>query len=237
MTMTRRIDIGRTPGIGAPRRTWRRHRAGPVLASFVCLAVSVGPLDAMPRGDGAPEAAFLSMSISPDTIYVAPGESFLLELRVDVAGKKFNAYDAVVAFDTLALASEVPAVPREGEGALMKDACGNTFHRFAARGDSMSISHVILCGGVTLTGPGTLHLIGFRALKRAGITTVRLRRVQFYDAGLFTSPARTRDAVVIVTEEKSADVKTGQFVPDVRPDSTPSIDVAEQCSERGRYQG
>jgi hypothetical protein len=237
MTMTRRIDIGRTPGIGVPRRTWRRRRAGPALAGFLCLAVSVWPLGAMPLGDGVPEAAFLSMTISPDTIYVAPGESFLLELRVDVAGKKFNAYDAVVAFDTLALASEVPAVPRAGEGALMKDACGNTFHRFAARGDSMTISHVILCGGVTLAGPGTLHQIGFRALKRAGATAVRLRRVQFYNAGLFASPARTRDAVVIVTKDNPADVKTGQFLPHERPDATPSIDVADRLSARGRYQG
>jgi hypothetical protein len=175
--------------------------------------------------------------MAPDTLHVAPGEVFSLELRIDVAGKRFNAYDATVAFDTTALACAPPTPAREGEGPLMTGACGNTFHRVAVRGDSLTISHVILCAGVALTGPGTLHHLRFRALHRDGASRVQLRRVQFYDAGLFVNPARTRDAVVIVSEKKPTSRVTGLRAPRTRPTVVPYIDVADRSSARGRWQG
>lgn len=179
----------------------------------------------------------MSVALSPDTIRVAPGAVFTLELRVDVAGKKFNAYDAVIAFDTTALAFEPAASARDGEGELMKSACGNTFHRFAARGDSLTVSHVTLCGGVALTGPGPLHRFGFRAVKRHGATAVRLRRVQFYDAGLFVNPARTRDAVVVVSKKPSAERAVGSRVPPAAPGEDSLTNDADGPSARGRSHG
>ena len=199
----------------------------------MCLLLAAGGLAASAAG----EEGSVSVALSPDTIRVAPGAAFVLELRVDVAGRKFNAYDAVVAYDTAALAFEPPAAARDGEGELMKNACGNTFHRFAARGDSLTVSHVTLCGGVTLSGPGSLHRFGFRALDRPGATAVRLRRVQFYDAGLFVDPARTRDAVVIVSKRGPAEQAVGARVPHAAPGENSFTDVADGPSARGRSQG
>jgi hypothetical protein len=235
--MAHRDDIRRMPATGSPRRARRRRRAGSGVPGLACLIVFACPLGATPLGDAAPEAVRVSAVLTPDTLHVAPGEVFSLELRIDVAGRRFNAYDATVAFDTTALAYEPPSAAREGEGPLMTGACGNTFHRMAARGDSLTISHAILCAGVALTGPGTLHHVRFRALDHDGATAVRLRRVQFYDAGLFVNPARARDAVVIVSEKKPAEGATGLRAPRARPTATPYVDVADQPSAGGRWQG
>jgi hypothetical protein len=131
-----------------------------------------------------------------------------------------------------------PAPADAGEGELMKGACENTFHRFATRGDSLSIAHVILCGGVALTGPGTLHRLQFRARNRPGTTAVRLRRVQFYASGMFVNPAMTRDAVVIVSSKASPRGQVmGLCSPRTRPVTIPHIDVAEHASAPWRWQG
>lgn len=177
------------------------------------------------------------MVLSPDTIRVAAGTAFTLELQVDARGRKFNAYDAVMVFDTTALAFAPSPSARDGEGELMRNACGNTFHRLAARGDSLTVSHVTLCGGVALTGPGSLHRFVFRALDRPGMTAVRLRRVQFYDAGLFVDPARTRDAVVVVTKGMSTDRAVGSRAPRAAPGGDSLKDDAGGPLARGRSQG
>ncbi len=205
------------------------------MGAAASLAFASWSFGAAPAAD-APDA--VHAALSPDTVRVAPGGSFTLELRIESPGKHFNAYDAVVAFDTTVV-EFVPATdPRDDEGDLMTGACGNTFHRFAARADSMTISHVILCGGVSLEGPGTLHHLHFRAGPEGGTTVVHLRRVQFYDAGLYVRPATSRGAVVIVTKAKPEhDRWTGLRVRPLLPVAAPLNGDAEMPSACWRYQG
>jgi hypothetical protein len=140
--------------------------------------------------------AAVQLAVLPDTVSVAPGDTFMLELRVPVPGSAINAYDAIVEYDPAVL-TFLPTAPTSlQQGASMTGACGNTFHFFTAAGDSLSISNSLLCAGLALTGPAHLYTLRFRAPLTPGATHVRLRRAQFYNGGLFVNPAVTFDAVV-----------------------------------------
>jgi len=160
------------------------------IARRATLVLALAALAAAPAGAGVRFAA------SPDTIVVAPGATFTVELRVPVVGSAFNGYDAVVEYDPGKL-TFLPTTPTSlQQGPDMTGVCGNTFHLFSAAGDSLSISHVLLCANQSLTGPAWLYTLRFRAPTTPGSTTVKLRRVQFYYGGLFVNPAVTSDAVI-----------------------------------------
>ncbi|MFN8588491.1 MAG: FlgD immunoglobulin-like domain containing protein [Candidatus Eisenbacteria bacterium] len=137
------------------------------------------------------------VALSPDTLAVTPGATFSLAIEVPVPGSAFNGYDAVVEYDRTRL-TYLPTSPYTlQEGVSMRSACGNTFFVVSAAGDSIAVSHVLLCAGVTLTGPSQLCVLRFRASNAAvGATWVKLRRVQFYSEGLFVNPAVSSDALV-----------------------------------------
>jgi hypothetical protein len=147
-------------------------------------------------------------SPSPDTVATAPrdsaaavrvalvagrssvvvGDTLEVSLHVTASGPGFNGYDAVVEFDPQVL-EYLPTTPQRAlEGDAMTGACGNTFHRVRADADSVVIAHVVLCAGVSLPGPGTLHHLRFRTLA-PGAPGLRLRRTQFYSAGRYLPPA------------------------------------------------
>jgi len=141
----------------------------------------------------------LHVALLPDsTMNVAAGDTVPIQLCVTEAGAAFNAYAVVVDFDTTALAF-LPTSPTSlQEGALMKGACGSTFHVFKAAGDTLSVSHSLMCAGISLTGPGELYRLRFRAREVVGGTWVRIRHVQFYDAGPPVEPVQTTDAFVLI---------------------------------------
>ncbi len=153
-------------------------------------------LAAVTRSPAVAHAA-VRVALSPDTLAVSPGATFTLAVEVPVAGASFNGYDVVVEFDPTRL-TYVPTSPYTlQEGASMRSACANTFFVLSAAGDSVSVSHVLLCAGVTLAGPSQLCLLRFRASNAAaGATWVRLRSVQFYSEGLFVNPAVPSDALI-----------------------------------------
>jgi hypothetical protein len=153
----------------------------------LCLAVTAA------RADG------VHVALLPDTtMNVAPGDSLLIELYVTEAGDPFNAYETVIGYDTTALVF-LPTSPTSlQEGSLMKGACGSTFHIFKAVADSLSISHSLLCAGISLTGPGQLYKLRFRAREVVAATWIRIRRIQFYDAGPPVNPAYPVDAFVVI---------------------------------------
>lgn len=160
------------------------------------LALTWVMLAALAFGAPGGARAAVTLVVSPETLTVAPGATFTLALQVPVAGAAFNGYDAVVEYDPSKL-TFLPTNPiTQQEGSSMRAACSNTFFVFSAAGDSLSISHVLLCNGATLSGPGQLCVLRFRASNTPGATWVRLRSVQFYSEGLYVNPAITRDALV-----------------------------------------
>lgn len=150
----------------------------------------------------APAGAGVSVKVSPATLTVAQGAQFDLDLAVSPAGSNFNGFDVTVSYDPAAL-TLVPLAPTSlQQGCLMTGtcsiACGNTFHHFAAAGDSAAISDVLLCNLVSLTGPGQVYKLRFTASNTDQITQVRIRRATFYNAGLFVNPVTTADATITI---------------------------------------
>jgi hypothetical protein len=149
-------------------------------------------------GLASPASAGVHVAVTPALLQVEPNQEFQLELTVPEPDGAFNAYDATVEFDPAVL-TFVPESPTSlQEGDLMTGACGATFHRFAAAGDSLAITDVLLCAAISLTGPGEVYRVRFRAGAVPGVTFVRLRpsRVKFYNAGLFVLPVTTSDAEI-----------------------------------------
>jgi hypothetical protein len=144
----------------------------------------------------APAGAGVRVAAQPESLVVAPGDTFTVWLRVPETGSRFNGFDATLTFDPAALAF-VPTSPLSAqEGADMKAACANRFHRFTATADSLTAVDVLLCAGVTVSGPATLYQVRFRAIGTPQVTAVRLRGVHFYDDGLYVEPVTTSDALI-----------------------------------------
>jgi len=167
------------------RRSWRALAAG--------LALVAAAL---------PARADVHFSVMPPTQTVAPGGTALIDLSVVQTGSNFNGFDVTVSYDPAAL-TLVPLAPTtDQQGCLMtggcSTACGATFHRFAAAGDSAAISDVLLCNQISLTGPGQAYKLQFTASNTPQTTTVHIRRVTFYNAGIYVNPVVTADAVITI---------------------------------------
>jgi hypothetical protein len=153
----------------------------------------------MLAGAGIAGAQGVHVAIIPAVSQVEPGAVFDLELRVTEAGSAFNGFDAVIGYDPAAL-TLIPLSPTsQQQGTLMTGACGNTFHRFTPGSGSVSIASVLLCSGVSVTGPGQIYRLRFQASTTAQHTAVQfLPGLQFYNAGLFVNPAISSNAVVTI---------------------------------------
>jgi hypothetical protein len=147
----------------------------------------------------APTArADVDLAVLPAIVSVQPGEVFDVELTVTQAGAAFNGYDAVVGFDPTVL-TFIELSRAEQEGPLMTDTCGNIFHVFEVSpfGDTLNISHVLLCAGTSVTGPGVVYSLRFQAGDQNATTSISLLpETAFYLAGLFVTPVFTWDSVV-----------------------------------------
>jgi hypothetical protein len=79
----------------------------------------------------------------------------------------------------------------------MTGACANTFHRFTPGSGSVSIADILLCSGVSVSGPGQIYRLRFQASNTPQVTQVEfLPGLQFYNAGLFVNPAISTNAVI-----------------------------------------
>ena len=136
------------------------------------------------------------VALLPATQEVATDAEFTLELWVTQPGSGFNGFDTVIAYNPADL-TFIPASPTSNQqGSYMTGACGNTFHLFHAGGDSLAITDVLLCSGVSLPGPGQIYKLRFKAASTPRVTQVLIRSIQFYNAGLFVNPAFPSDATV-----------------------------------------
>lgn len=179
-------------------RSWRVRAAGAPLLGLLALVAAAGPA-----------RAGVDLVLTLPTQTVAPGGTVNLDLSVNVAGSNFNGFDVTVSYDPVAL-TLVPLSPTTlQQGCLMtgacSGACGNTFHRFSAAGDSAAISDVLLCNNVTLTGPGQVYKLKFTASNTPQVTFVRIRRATFYNAGIYVTPVTTADAQVTIGNTAAVD--------------------------------
>jgi hypothetical protein len=145
-------------------------------------------------------AAGVELSLLPAESTVAPGDSFWIELTIPAAADSFNGYDAIIGYDPAALSFLEQSNLTLQEGPLMVDACPSLrFHRFSIAPDStfVSISHVLLCAGVKVAGPGVIYRLQFAAKSTLTTTWISvLDGTHFYDGGLYVQPLLSHDAQV-----------------------------------------
>ena len=122
----------------------------------------------------AARAARYTLAGAADTVAVSPGQTFTLDLVLRDASPPFNAFDLDVRFDPARL-TNTPMSPLSAQrGALMTSACltNSPFHLFSSTPDSLVCTLVIMCNGVSVTGPGTLYRVRFTAAAGDAWTTV-----------------------------------------------------------------
>ena len=184
-----------------------------------------------------PALAAISVGITPASQTVTPGTDFDLFIDITSAGSQFNGFDAVVTFDPAAL-TFVPLAPTSlQQGCLMTGgcsaACGSTFHLFSAAGDSLSVSDVLLCNQIFLTGPGHLYKLRFHASNTVQITHVNFRSTSFYNAGLFVTPVGTSDATIGIGVNVGVEPPRPGAPGRVRVEPNPSFGRVQFVSEGG----
>jgi hypothetical protein len=162
---------------------------GPLhLAVLLSVAVLLAPLA---RAD-------VELAVRPAQIAVEPGQVFDVELTVTSPGSAFNGYDAVVGYDPVAL-TFIEQSRAIQEGPLMTEACPQTFHSFEAfpTTGTLNLSHVLLCAGVSVSGPGVVYRLRFQANDGNTVTAISLLpATAFYQAGIYVTPVFTEDAEV-----------------------------------------
>ena len=149
----------------------------------------------------------VSIAIDPEFTVVAPGEEFTVDVVLAEVGDAINGYDALVGFDPSRLELILPIPRSAGEGPLFKDACPQRFLNVAVSADStvVTVSHVLLCAGVTVEGPGVTYTLRFRAREVVGQTHLNLvDGTAAYDAGDYVEPLVKRDARVWIGEPSSS---------------------------------
>ncbi len=157
------------------------------LSLVLSLGLSVRPAS----GEG------VTVALTPNMVEVPAGALFDLDITVTEAGSAFNGFNAVIGFDPAA----VTCVPRDPlslqEGRLMRDACATRFHRFEQGADSDTIGDFLLCNGVSVTGPGQIYHLQFRASETPQVTRIRfLAGLRFYNDGVYVLPIHAMDAII-----------------------------------------
>jgi hypothetical protein len=156
-------------------------------------------------------AAAVQVELSPSTSTVEPGQTFDLEIQVVNESDLFNGYGAAVTYDPGVLTFVQQSPLSLQEGPLMTDACSLRFHDFQLAPDSthVEIGHVLLCAGVSVSGPGTVYRLRFTAKHVQTTTSVQFETTpQFYDQGLFVGPVTSSDATVTIGTGTGVDVPT-----------------------------
>lgn len=152
----------------------------------------------------APDArAAVALSVTPNTATLTGGTEFDVQLAIPSTGSAFNGFSVVLQYNpaVLTLLPKTPSVLQEG--CLMTGscsaACGTTFHQFVAAGDSIVVNDYLFCNQTTLTGPGTLYTLRFKATNGGASTAISVRRVSFFNAGVLVTPVNVTNSAITIT--------------------------------------
>jgi len=142
------------------------------MSRFIAAAVLAAGVLLLPGSTA--HAGLLILAGPTDTVAVAPGGLVTLDLVLRGPSPAFNAFDLDVRFDPTRLTSTPMSPISLQRGALMTSACtlNPPFHQFTSTPDSLVCTMVILCAGVSVTGPGTLYHVRFTAASTNAWTTV-----------------------------------------------------------------
>jgi len=156
----------------------------PRFRSRTLLAVCLAALGT--AAVGLEPAHAFTVAGASDTVVVAPGGTFTVDFVVKDPDSSFNAFDLDVHFDPAKLTSYPMSPTTLQRGALMVDACtlNAPFHIFTPGPDSLVGTVVILCSGVSVTGPGTIYSLRFTAAATTAWTQLTLGPgTSFYNGG------------------------------------------------------
>ncbi|MBD3162904.1 MAG: T9SS type A sorting domain-containing protein [Candidatus Eisenbacteria bacterium] len=121
----------------------------------------------------------------PDTNCVQLDSLATVHFAVDETAQQFNGYEVTIEFDPEMLTFESLE-----EGDLMVDACPNRFEYLTMTDSTVTYSHVLLCEGVAIDGPGILSTYYLRT-NVPGTTPMEIISDPdrtFVDAGLWVWP-------------------------------------------------
>jgi hypothetical protein len=153
-------------------------------------------------------AAFATdVSIHPSIVSVDPGTLFWVDVWKDSADIEFDGYQAVVRFDP-----EMIELVSAAEGTVMTNACWNRWWAPSPGEDSIFLSHVLVCGGLVVTGPGQLSRLQFRGLDE-GITTITTDYFWFTLAGIWNKDVAWHNGVVVIGDQSGIEDPTGEASP------------------------
>ena len=132
--------------------------------------------------------AAVSVALTPQFQIITPGTDFTAFVDITSAGTAFNGYELVLSYDPRVLTLLPTAPITAQQGCLMtggcSTACGNTFHRFAVTSDSITVTDVLLCNQVSLTGPGRIYQLRFHSVLTPQTTQIYLRHGAFFNDGV-----------------------------------------------------
>jgi hypothetical protein len=184
-------------------------RRKPNVRSVVELAVL---LTGMLAVSGTVRGQGVSVALTPLSQRVVPGSLVHIDITLVEAGSPINAFDAYVGFDPAAM-TPVPRVPIGDQvGLLMTGACPDQFHRFGAGNETPmdTVTVVLLCAGVSVTGPGQIYSLQFQASMTPQVTYVRLLPgLRFYNEGLYVNPVFATDAIIGIGMDPPTSVDPG----------------------------
>lgn len=132
------------------------------------------------------EGAGVTARLAASPADVAPGARVDVELRID-EGEAWNGYELVLVYDPERLAL-VDLPDAEAEGALMTAACGERWRHVETEAGRVTLSHVLLCPGARVEGPGTLYRFRFTSTGSTGPADLGVERLRFLEAGRELSP-------------------------------------------------
>ena len=115
------------------------------------------------------------------------GDTIEVHFEVDSTAVQFNGYELTLQYDPNLIDFVDIA-----EGPLMTNACGTRFQNVSFTDSTITYSHVILCNGVSIDGPGRLSSFQFVTLAEStGETEITIASDPdrlFVDAGLWVWP-------------------------------------------------
>src|SRR5262249_42296210 len=122
----------------------------------------------------------------------------------------------------------LPANPTTNQqGCLMTGgcslACGSTFHNFVVVSDSITVTDVLLCSQVALSGPGNIYQLRFHARSSPPTTTpIFLRRATVFNDGVAVPTIRGVKPVIGVGVGRGVDPPATHGFRELRVEPNPA---------------